>query len=152
VRLRKRSHRERGASLPETAIIMSALLLVLCGIIDFGRAMYTYAFVAQIAREGARWAMVRGSQCTVLNDCPNVSSAQVQTYVQSLSEGPTAASQISATATWPPSECVPGSTGEAPGCVVQVVVTYPFKFMVIPFLLNTPAITFSSTSQMVVSQ
>jgi Flp pilus assembly protein TadG len=151
MRLRKRSHRERGASLPETAIIMSALLLVLFGIIDFGRAMYTYAFVAQIAREGARWAMVRGSQCTVLNDCPNVSSAQVQSYVQSLSEGPTTASQISATATWPPSECVPGSTGEAPGCVVQVVVTYPFKFMVIPFLLSTQ-INMSSTSQMVVSQ
>ena len=142
--------RERGASMPEMAIVLGVLLLLLGGIIDFGRAMYTYAFIAQIAREGARWAIVRGSQCTVLNDCPNVSQAQVTSYVQSLSEGPTVASSISVSAQLP-SSCPAGSTGEAPGCTDQITVSYPFRFQVIPFLLST-SINMSSTSQMVISQ
>ena len=92
----KRQGAQRGASLPETAIVMAVLLALLFGIIDFGRAMYTYAFVAQLAREGARWAIVRGNQCSVL-DHHNASQASghVQTYVpqKASSEGlPTNAS------------------------------------------------------------
>jgi Flp pilus assembly protein TadG len=144
---------ERGTSIPETAIVMAVLLGLICGIIDFGRAMYTYAFVAQLARQGARWAMVRGSQCTLLSNCPNVTSAQVQTYVQSLSSGATNPSSISAVASWPASGCPPGSSGEAPGCTVVVTVTYPFKFM-LPWMPSGSlgTINMSSTSQMVISQ
>ncbi len=142
--------RERGASLPETAIVLTVLLLLVGGIIDFGRAMYTYAFLAQVAREGARWAIVRGSQCTLLNDCPNVTAAQVQSYVQSLSEGPTVPSSISVTTTWP--TCPPGESNEEPGCTVQVSVSYPFQFLVVPFLRANPAIKMTSSSQMVISQ
>ena len=134
----------------KTAIVLGVLLLLIGGIIDFGRAMYTYAFIAQIAREGARWAIVRGADCTVLNDCPNVTSAQVQSYVQSLSEGPTLPSQLGVTASWPSTGCPPGSSGEDPGCTVQVIVQYPFHFIVIPFLFSTQ-IEMSSTSQMAVS-
>jgi Flp pilus assembly protein TadG len=145
--------RERGSSLPETAIVMAVLLGMMCGIIDFGRAIYTYGFVAQIARQGARWAIVRGSQCTLLTDCPNVTSTQVQTYVQSLAYGFITPSSITATAAWPPASCPPGSSGEAPGCTVVVTVSYPFKF-VLPWMptgsLGTLSMT--STSEMVVSQ
>ncbi len=55
--------RQRGSSLPEMAIILVVLLAFLFAIVDFGRATYTYAFVAQLARQGARWTIVRGSQC-----------------------------------------------------------------------------------------
>ena len=62
----KPKHGERGASLVETVIVMGVLLALMFGIIDFGRALYTYSFVAQLARQGARWAIVRGANCTVL--------------------------------------------------------------------------------------
>jgi Flp pilus assembly protein TadG len=143
--------RERGASLPETAIVIGVLLILLFGIIDFGRAMYTYAFVAQIARQGARWTIVRGAQCTQLDHC-NASSSDVQTYVQGLSEGATVASNISVTANWPSSGCPPGLSGKQPGCIVTVSVTYPFQFL-LPFMnANFPTYPMSSTSQMVISQ
>lgn len=147
----KRRSAQRGASLPETAIVMAVLLALLFGIIDFGRAIYTYAFVAQLAREGARWAIVRGNQCTVLDHC-NAQQADVQTYVQSLSEGVTTASQITANpVTW--SNCPSGSSGHAPGCTVSVTVTYPFKFL-LPWMPggSLSTIHMSSTSQMVISQ
>jgi Flp pilus assembly protein TadG len=139
------NHR-RGSSLPETAIIMAVLLSMMIGIVDFGRAMYTYAFVAQLARQGARWATVRGSQCTLLDHC-NAQTSDVQTYVRSLSVGATTANGITATATWP--SCPPGSSGNAPGCVVKVTVNYTFKFL-LPWF--PAALPLSSTSEMVVSQ
>jgi Flp pilus assembly protein TadG len=146
--------RERGSSLPETALVMAILLSLLFGIIDFGRAIYTYAFVAQLAREGARWAIVRGSQCSLLDHC-NAASSDVQTYVQSLSEGITVPSNTTATASWG-GPCPPGSSStHAPGCLVSVTVTYPFQFM-LPFMPQSGGklmkITMQSTSQMVISQ
>lgn len=144
-----KSRRERGSSLPETAILLGILLVMVFGIVDFGRAMYTYAFVAQLARQGARWASVRGSQCSLLTDC-NASSTQIQSYVQSLSEGLTTFSSITAQATWPASTCPPGESGKTPGCAVSVTVSYPFYF-VTPMLPKSE-IKMSSTSQMVISQ
>jgi Flp pilus assembly protein TadG len=138
---------ERGASLPETAIVMGVVLALLFGIVDFGRAMYTYAFVAQLAREGARWAIVRGAQCTQLDHC-NASSSDVQTYVQSLSEGATNANGITASATWP--TCPAGLSGNQPGCTVNVNVRYTFAFIA-PFVSHL-TMPMSSTSQMVISQ
>jgi Flp pilus assembly protein TadG len=134
----------------ETVLVMGVVLALLFGIIDFGRTMYTYAFVAQLARQGARWAIVRGSQCTLLDHC-NASSTDIQTYVQSLSYGATDAGKITVNATWPPSSCPPNSTANnAPGCVVSVNVQYPFRFIA-PFV-SVVKLQMSSTSQMVISQ
>jgi Flp pilus assembly protein TadG len=140
---------ERGSGIAETAIVMAVLLALIFGVIDFGRAMYTYAFVAQLAREGARWAIVRGSQCTVLDHC-NAASSDVQTYVQTLNEGATNAGQIGVNATWPPTDCPAGYAAKSPGCVVVVTVNYPFTFIA-PFV-SQATINMSSTSQMVISQ
>jgi Flp pilus assembly protein TadG len=143
--------RERGSSMVETVIVMGVLLAMICGIIDFGRAMFTYGFVAQLARQGARWAIVRGSQCTLLTDC-SATSPQVQTYVQSLAYGFITPSNVAVTASWPPGGCPPGSSGNAPGCTVEVAVTYPFKFTLpwMPTSLGT--LNMTSTSEMVISQ
>jgi len=140
--------------MPETAIVMAVILALLFSIIDFGRAMYTYAFVAQLARQGARWAIVRGSQCTLLDHC-NATQADIQTYVRTLSEGATNANNITVTASWPPNQCASGQSGNAPGCVVSVTVNYPFSFM-LPYLPRSQGaplvMNMASTSQMVISQ
>jgi Flp pilus assembly protein TadG len=135
---------ERGASLPETAIVMAALLLLTFGIIDFGRAFYTYSFVANAARQGVRWAIVRGSQCSLLDHC-NAGSTDVQRYVQSLSEGAMNASKIGATLSFPNTSCATNT----PGCVAEVTVTYPFTFIA-PFVSKL-TLDLSSTSEMVIS-
>ncbi len=141
--------RERGSSLPEMAIILVVLLAFLFAIIDFGRATYTYAFVAQLARQGARWGIVRGSQCVFLDHC-NATSSQIQAYVQNLSEGVTNASQITATSSY--NNCPLGSTGHVPGCTLTVSVTYPFSFVLLYMPANVSGLIMTSTSQMVVSQ
>ncbi len=140
--------RERGSTLPEMVIVMTVLLALMFGIIDFGRAMYTYSFVAQLARQGARWAIVRGSNCSLLDHC-NAQQSDVITYVQSLNYGAAVSSSIGGTAVWggAASTCI---TSHAPGCIVTVTVTYPFKFF-LPWVLPGNVWYLSSASQMVVS-
>jgi Flp pilus assembly protein TadG len=48
----------RGQSLVETALILPVFLLVLFGLIDGGRFIYTGSVMSQAAREGARLAAV----------------------------------------------------------------------------------------------
>lgn len=140
--------------MPETALVMTVLCALLFGIIDCGRLLFAYSFVTDAAREGARWAMVRGSQsCTyssnTLPQC-DATVAQVQSYVKGLTYGSVSGSSLSVTAGYP--TCVSGANqaSNAPGCVVSVTVTYPFKFT-LPFLPSS-AIAISSTSKMVISQ
>jgi Flp pilus assembly protein TadG len=148
--------RERGASLPETAIIMAVLLAMMFGIIDFGRALYTYSFVAQLARQGARWAIVRGADCTAYSSaCPAAKgSTDIQPYIQSLNEGAMNGSQIQANLQFSSNSanCPNASAGlpsNKPGCIAQVTVSYPFSFM-LPWVPNT-TITMTSTSQMIIA-
>ena len=147
------AHGERGSSMVETAITLAAALLLLFGIIEFGRAVYTYHLVDNVARAGARWAMVRGSACPsstspARTDCP-VTSAQVQTYVQSISPM-TNQNNVAVSATWPDNTGCQTSGKNGPGCLVVVNVSYPFHFA-LPFV-STATIPLSSTSQMIISQ
>jgi Flp pilus assembly protein TadG len=133
---------------------MSVVLAFLFGIVDFGRCLYTYSFTAQLARQGARWMIVRGSQScsssTPIDNC-DATTAELQTYVRSLNEGATNPSNITAAASF--TTCAAGAAngGEnGPGCVVAVTVSYPFAFIA-PFVSKV-SIPMTSTSQMVISQ
>ena len=49
-----RKARDRGATAVEFALVLPLLLLLVCGIIDFGRALNAEIILTQAAREGAR--------------------------------------------------------------------------------------------------
>lgn len=159
-------HRERGSSIVEFAFAATLLLLFLFGIVEFGRAMFMYHTVANAARIGARWAMVRGSEsCSDPNPVDNCNAAPdaVQTYVQGAvpiaDSGTLNVATAWSVAAYPSGSCpAPPSPGpgslisgaNAQGHLVCVTVSYPFKFA-IPFLSNS-TLSLSSTSQMVISQ
>jgi Flp pilus assembly protein TadG len=52
----------RGAHLVECALVCPLLILLLAGTLVAGMGAYRYQQVASLAREGARWASVRGAQ------------------------------------------------------------------------------------------
>ena len=54
----------RGANAVEFALIAPIFILILMGIIDFGRIFNAYITITHAAREGARWAAVCDG-CTV---------------------------------------------------------------------------------------
>lgn len=85
-RLRARGN-QRGSTLVEFSLAVVAILIVLFGIIDIGRALYAYNWLSDAARRATRYAMVRGTKCTgLLTACPATAN-DVQTYVTSLADG-----------------------------------------------------------------
>ena len=58
--LRKRTRDRSGAVVVESAIVMPVALLVIFGIVAGTLAIFTYQQVASLARQGARYASVRG--------------------------------------------------------------------------------------------
>lgn len=142
------SARERGNALVEFAIVSTASLTLMLGIVDFGRALYTYHLVANAARSGTRYAMVRGSTCTV-SGCPATGDA-IQTYVRGLAPG-IDPNLLQVSTTWSSGNGCSDPANQGPGCVVAVKVSYDFRFVMIP-LVPDVTLTMASTSQIVIAQ
>jgi Flp pilus assembly protein TadG len=129
----------------ELALVATVFLMLIFGIMDFGRALYTYHAVANAAREGSRWAIVRGNTCPIAG-CP-AHSADVQTYVRGRNGTLMDPTQLAVTATYGGNTgCAAGN--EDRGCLVTVTVTYPFHFAELPFA----DLTMTSTSKMYITQ
>src|SRR5437868_5783349 len=60
--LRSHRPRRRGITLVEAAIVYPVVLLLTIGLCVVGLGVFRYQQVAAVAREGARWASVRGGQ------------------------------------------------------------------------------------------
>jgi Flp pilus assembly protein TadG len=169
---RTRLRTDQGSNLVETALASMALFALLIGIFEFALGFYTYHYSSNAARQGSRYAIVRGSNCsTNLPGAPasfhcNASEADIAAYVKGLSYPAidaarnltvtvsTCAGSLQAdasgnpTTTW--SSCSEGTSNNDPGDQVQVTVTYAFP-LAIPFW-NQETVGISSTSSMVYSQ
>jgi len=154
-------HEDRGESLIEFAFTASVLLAGLFGIMDFSRALYTYHFVSYAAQEGTRYASVRGadwsSSCSSYGsyDCI-ASSADITSYVQGLAMPGIESTSITVTPSWPQENADETSTGcntteteNSKGCLVKVVVSYPFHFF-LPYLPKS-SLTMQATSEGVIA-
>ena len=98
--------RDRGAAAVEFALMLPVLLLIVFGIIDFGRALNAQITITQAAREGAR--------LDALNQ-PNV-----------IPRTQAAATGLSGVGVTIVSACPPGS---GPTANATVKVTYTFNFV-----------------------
>jgi Flp pilus assembly protein TadG len=57
-RSKRSTEKGRGQSVVEMALLLPVLLLVVVGLIEFGRAFLFYTMISNAAREGARYGMV----------------------------------------------------------------------------------------------
>jgi Flp pilus assembly protein TadG len=77
------ARKEKGAVAVEMAIVLPLLLLILLGIIEFGRALNVQVSLTQAAREGARYAAIHHGepgfdvQATALAAAPALSGLSV---------------------------------------------------------------------------
>ena len=61
----------RGAAAVEFAVILPLLLMILFGILEFGRILYVNQALSWAAREGARVAALPGTTNTIVSDVVN---------------------------------------------------------------------------------
>ncbi|HEX6809108.1 MAG TPA: TadE/TadG family type IV pilus assembly protein [Gemmatimonadaceae bacterium] len=81
MRVKSTFRSERGAAMVEFAIVLPILLLLVFGIIDFGRALYTLNNLTAAVREGARLASTQISPDPTTGGSMSAVSTAVKNYV-----------------------------------------------------------------------
>jgi len=142
---------QRGGALVEFAVVLPVALVFLFGIIEFGMALFQYHATDYAAKYAARYASVRGADCTE-SDCP-ISATALQTAVQKAVPG-TSLATVSPTWTTPPIATFKGSSVSQPcsssdehkGCFVIVTVTNHVGLHIPFFASKTLTFTASATA------
>jgi Flp pilus assembly protein TadG len=113
----------RGQALVETAITLPLILLVSVSIFEFGRAYQTLQVLTNAAREGARVAVLPGATSSDVQ-------ARVTSYLQAGQLGNPNSATVSV------NQNVAISIGGTTAAASQVIVNYPFSFMVLNPVVN----------------
>ncbi|WP_415854596.1 TadE/TadG family type IV pilus assembly protein [Sinomonas sp. G460-2] len=108
-------HRERGAAAVEFALVLPVLLVLVLGIIDFGRVFSAQQTLTYAARAGARVMVLQNSQSAAVSAAQNAAAP--------LGQLATSAFSVS------PSQCSPGT---------QVTFTVSFTVTGTGFFGNFP--------------
>jgi len=160
---------EHGAAAVEVAITSGILFMTLIGLMKICLAIYTYHFVSEAAREGTRYAIVRGSACgtpfpSFTTACPaKVDGSDVNAYVKGLSYPGISSAAMTVTttySTYPATKvCNPLPTCNNPSDLVTVKVDYAFPLS-LPYIpanslfvqWHLDTYTMTSTSAMIIAQ
>ena len=65
--MKRISNRRKGQAVTEFALVFPLFLLVVLIVVDLARAIFVYSVISDAAREGARYAIVHGSQAAADN-------------------------------------------------------------------------------------
>ena len=65
VRALRRAKRSRGQGLVEFAIVLPVIILIVMGLMDLGRGIYTYNTLSQSSRQAARIAIVNQTDTAI---------------------------------------------------------------------------------------
>jgi hypothetical protein len=144
---------ESGGSMVEIALSSTVLLAVLICMLQICLVLYAYCCTAMAAREGTRFAIVRGSSCnSFASYCP-AAKADIQAYIQGLQFPAVNAASFGVTTTYsayPSGTCSPSASCNNPGNLVKIQVTYSYPIS-LP-MVSKMTFSLSSTSQMIISQ
>jgi Flp pilus assembly protein TadG len=159
--LMRRRTEELGANLVEFALSVSIVLTSIFAVLYFSMALYADHFVANAAKDAARYAMVRGSSwngatcATTFSYNCTATSTNVTNYVDSTVPPGLATSDLTVTTSWPgtnPSGAACDTTdgNNSPYCAVSVDVSYSLSWP-LPFLPQN-ALVLSSTSSVAITE
>jgi Flp pilus assembly protein TadG len=152
---------EDGGQLIEFTLCLPILLTVFVGVVYFSFVLYVAHFVTNGANEGARYAIVRGSEwkgvaCTTTStvNC-TATNTDVSNYVASALPGGLGAANLTVSTTWSGKTATGGTCdtqngSNSPNCLVKVQATYVLSFP-LPYM-SSHGTTLSSTAVMTVVQ
>ena len=136
----------------------SVMFLMLIGTMKVCLAVYTYHYLSEAAREGTRYAIVRGAKCTTFSTaCPaSGDGTDVNTYVKGLSYPGISSSAMTVTTAYSAYPSTGTCTADllstscrSIGNLVTVKVQYAFP-LTIPFF-GSKTWNMTSTSAMIIA-
>jgi Flp pilus assembly protein TadG len=122
---------DRGAELVEFALVSIVFIVIVFGTLEFGLMVSDYNIVANAAKDGSRYASVRGAATS-----SPATADDIANYVQTRAMGMT----VTVTTTWNPNN--------NSGSTVAVHVQGTFSSVI--GILPQSTVTLSSTSQMLI--
>jgi len=135
---------ESGQAIVEIAIALPVIAAFTFTMIELCLAFYTFCMISESAREGTRYAIVRGATCqTSTGGSCTASASTINSVVSHLGWPNLGTGTLSANTTYP-------DGNENPGSRVQIVVSYVFPYN-IPFAPKG-TLDMSSTSVMYIVQ
>jgi hypothetical protein len=140
-RLAGRLRDERGQVLVEFALVLPVLLLLILGIVYFGRYMNYSNQETQLAEEGARWAAV--------NNNPSTTGQTLQTFIRSQAQPELQAGSSDVTSPAMVWIYYPTGSSGAFGTSVRVCVVATVKY---PTPIGVPTETMAEAATMRVEQ
>src|SRR5947209_4618356 len=119
--------RRRGATAVEAAVVYPLTFMILIALIVGGLGIFRYQQVASLARQGARWASVRGGQYAL--DTGNTAASATDVYQQAVLPKAVGldTNHLQCAVSWSPDNWpshVTSDSGTAAGSTVTVTVTY----------------------------
>lgn len=140
---RQRSARS-GVTMVEFSLVFLVFIVLVVGLMEIGRAVWTYTTIAHATRRGARYAALHGSNNPVLDGGNNdVTDAEIANRVKANTVGLDTANIVVSAPVWTPDR--------SRGSVVQLTVTYPFELVSGGLILPRRSINLSSTTRMLVA-
>jgi Flp pilus assembly protein TadG len=134
--------REAGVALVEFALVLPLLLILLLGMLDFGKAFNYWNDTTHLANEGARWAVVN----------KNPGGGTLQQYIQQQADTPELRNGGTSSVPGPLQVCISFPNGTANvGDPVHVTASLTYNWL--PYLgtrlgITQTAITGSSTMRL----
>ncbi|HXB63170.1 MAG TPA: TadE/TadG family type IV pilus assembly protein [Acidobacteriaceae bacterium] len=135
---------EEGSTLIEFALTFTVLLTLIFCLMELCLVFYSYDMISDCAREGTRYAVLRGASCpTTASPTCEATASQVNSYVSSNAPPNLGAGTLTVATTYP-------DGNESVGSRVQVKVSYVFPIKM-PFVPKA-SLNMSSTSVMYILQ
>jgi Flp pilus assembly protein TadG len=128
---------DRGANLVEMVLVMFLLLLLLAGIVDFGRAFNNYIIITNASREGARYG----------SHFPHLEGRIKATTIGEAADSGITLTPADITVIPSPSSGVPSIAG--PGEPIRVTVEYQFA-TILGGIAGFDNLTLRSSTEMIV--
>ena len=132
-----RRKRQSGSAMLEAALCFNVFVLMLFGTLEMGRMTFVHNHLSYAARDGARYASVRGNSSGHV-----ATSTDVQTYLRGRTLGMDS-SVLTVTTTWTPDN--------KPGSTVNVHASYNYDVLALSKYFGS-TFTLSSSAKMLVSQ
>lgn len=140
---------ESGAELVEAAVVIPILMMLLLGIVSFGRAWNTYQTITRAAREGAKQAVL--TPCADSTYCPGATNYTANDIWTNFVNPVLQSDQLDTTKVTNPTIKYVQLDPNDPTpyiCGIQLSFQYPYTFS-LPFTsVNLSTINLSTTVQM----
>ena len=134
----QRNQGRRGSLVVEFALIFILYLLVVLGLMEFGRCMWTYATLAHASRQAARFCMVRGTyNPATTTEIENV----VKRFAVGLDD-----SKLIVNTTYDSTD-----PDFARGDIIEVEVGYPFQFVTAPITVSGNTLNLSASTEITIA-